>query len=406
MYFDQKETFSQQQREEYLLEKLQESLALALEQTDYYPIALSNFSLASLQNLDDLQQLPVTRKSELIHQQQENAPFGGLNGMPPGKMARLFQSPGPINEPEGKAADWWRLGRAFYAAGFRPGDIVHNTLSYHLSPGGFIIDSGARACGCAVIPAGVGQTEQQLQVISSLKPTGYAGTPSFLKILLEKAEAESVDVSSITKSLVTGEPLPEALRQYFVDRGISCLQCYATADAGLIAYETADEPGMRVAEDIILEIVKPGTGEPVEPGETGEILVTTFNSEYPLIRFATGDLTAELLETSSSGRTNKRIKGWLGRADQSTKVKGLFVHPNQIMEVIKRHPEISKARLVIETIQGRDAMTLLCESESESEINLPQVEASLNAVCRLKGKAAQLETGKVTSDGKLIEDLR
>ncbi|MRI34117.1 AMP-dependent synthetase [Endozoicomonas sp. OPT23] len=404
MYFDQKETFSPEEREEYLLERLRETLTLVQEQTEYYPDIIGEINPASFKSLVDLQQLPVTRKSDLIHQQQQSAPFGGLNGMAPGKVARLFQSPGPINEPEGKAADWWRLGRAFYAAGFRSGDIVHNTLSYHLSPGGFIIDSGARACGCAVIPAGVGQTEQQLQVISSLKPNGYAGTPSFLKILLDKADAENIDVSSIEKALVTGEPLPEALRQSFIDRGISCLQTYATADAGLIAYEVVDEAGMMVAEDIIFEILKPGTGEPVESGETGEIVVTTFNTEYPLIRFATGDLTAELTKTGSSGRTNRRIKGWLGRADQSTKVKGLFVHPNQVMEVIKRHPEISKARLLVETINGRDAMTLVCESDKE--IDLPLVESSLNAVCRLKGKVSQLEPGKVTSDGRLIEDLR
>ncbi len=404
MYFDQKETFNLQEREEYLLGRLRETLTLVLEQTDYYQKVLGTLNPASLHSIEDLQQLPVTRKSDLIHQQQGSAPFGGLNSVDPGKVARLFQSPGPINEPEGKGEDWWRMGRAFYAAGFRPGDIVHNTLSYHLSPGGFILDSGARACGCAVIPAGVGQTEQQLQVISSLKPNGYAGTPSFLKILLDKADTDNIDVSSIKKSLVTGEPLPESLRKYFIDRDISCLQCYATADAGLIAYEVADELGMLIAEDIIMEIVKPGTGELVKLGETGEILVTNFNQEYPLIRFATGDLTAEILEPDHSGRTNRRIKGWLGRADQSTKVKGLFVHPNQITEVIKRHPEISKARLLVERFDGRDAMTLVCESETD--IDIPQVEASLNNICRLKGKVTQLETGKVKSDGQLIEDLR
>ena len=319
-------------------------------------------------------------------------------------MGRLFQSPGPIHEPEGKTDDWWRMGRAFYAAGFRPGDIVHNTLSYHLSPGGFIMDSGARACGCAVIPAGIGQTEQQLRVIDSLQPNGYVGTPSFLKILLDKADEQKQDLSCIRRALVSGEGLPDHLRQVFSARGIQCHQAYATADAGLIAYESGALEGMVVAEDIILEIVKPGTGEVVNPGEVGEVLVTTFSPEYPLFRFATGDLSAALPGKSSCGRTNMQIKGWMGRADQSTKVKGLFVHPVQVAEVVQRHPEISKARLVVESIDSRDCMTLLCEGDAF--MDMAAIESSIRVVCKLSGKAKRVSAGELKDSNLVIEDLR
>ncbi|MCL6269270.1 AMP-binding protein [Sansalvadorimonas sp. 2012CJ34-2] len=404
MFFDRKEQFRPYERELSLITQLQVSLAHALEHSPFYAKHLAGVDPETIDSREALAKLPVTRKSDLIELQKQVPPFGGLNGQPAGTMGRLFQSPGPIHEPEGKTKDWWRMGRALYAAGFREGDIVHNTLSYHLSPGGFILDSGARACGCAVIPAGVGQTEQQLRVIESLRPNGYAGTPSFLKTLLEKADEQGLDISFMDKALVTGEGLPEALRTEFTKRGIRCVQAYATADAGLIAYESEAQEGMIAAEDIILEIVKPETGDPVQEGEVGEILVTVFNSEYPLFRFATGDLTAVLPGRSPCGRTNMRIRGWMGRADQSTKVKGLFVHPCQISEVVQKHPEINRARLVVESIDSRDSMTLLCEGDAEMDTNA--IEATIKIICKLKGKARRVDDGEIVKDGLVIEDLR
>ncbi|WP_461536236.1 phenylacetate--CoA ligase family protein [Spongorhabdus nitratireducens] len=404
MFFDGKEHRCPLERERYLLDRLQQSLAHAVEHSSFYKEQLAGVDLTQIDSLEALAKLPVTRKSELIELQQNTPPFGGINGLDMTAMGRLFQSPGPIHEPEGKTEDWWRMGRAFHAAGFRPGDIVHNTLSYHLSPGGFILDSGARACGCAVIPAGVGQTEQQLRVIQSLRPTGYAGTPAFLKTLLDKADEQDIDLSCIQRALVTGGALLPALREEYDQRGIQCLEAYATADAGLIAYESPAREGLIVAEDIILEVVRPGTGDPVAPGEVGEILVTVFNPEYPLLRFATGDLTAILPGSSPCGRTNMRIKGWMGRADQSTKVKGLFVHPNQVAEVVKRHPQVSKARLVVDSIDSLDHMTLLCETDEE--INLEAIEASLKIIFKMKGGAQKVAMGELNNDGIVIEDRR
>lgn len=319
-------------------------------------------------------------------------------------MARLFQSPGPIYDPQGKGDDWWRMGRAFFAAGFRPGDIVHNCLSYHLTPGGFIFDSGARACGCVVVPAGVGQSEAQVKAISDLKPTGYSGTPSFLKILIEKAEELGADISSIKRALVSGEALPESLRSWFAERDIAMLQCYASADLGLIAYESDAKDGMIVAEDIILEIVRPGTGEPVAEGEVGEVVVTTLNMDYPLIRFATGDLSAIAVGESACGRTNHRIKGWMGRADQTTKIKGMFVHPQQIGEIVKRHGDIAKARLVVTRENDNDVMTLTCEGIDDSQIDA--IAETLASVCKLRGTVLAAEVGSLPNDGKVIDDQR
>ncbi len=404
MFFDHKEKQKPEKREQYLITRLQDTLAYAMDNTLFYGERLKELHPEQITSRAALARLPVTRKSDMIDLQNQFPPFGGLNGVAPGSVARLYQSPGPIHEPEGKDEDWWRMGRAFYAAGFRSGGVVHNTLSYHLSPGGFIMDSGARACGCAVIPAGTGQTEQQLRVLDSLRPNGYCGTPSFLKILLDRAKDENLDLSFITHALVSGEGLPESLRQAFSRQGIRCLQAYATADVGLIAYESSADEGMIVAEDIILEIVKPGTGELVEPGDVGEILVTVFNHEYPLIRFATGDLTALLPGSSSCGRTNMRIKGWMGRADQSTKVKGLFVHPNQIAEIVQRHPEIQKARLIVESIDSRDQMTLLYEAADELDQSM--IRETMKIVCKLSGTTRSMEVGELASDGILIEDKR
>jgi len=349
--------------------------------------------------------LPVTRKSDLIAMQANKPPFAGLNATPVGALGRIFQSPGPIYDPEGKGDDWWRMGRAYFAAGFRPGDVIHNCMSYHLTPGGFIFDSGARACGCAVVPAGVGQTEVQVKAIADIRPTGYAGTPSFLKILLEKADEMGADVSSISRALVSGEALPEKLRGWFAERGVTMLQCYASADLGLIAYESDARDGMIVAEDIIVEIVRPGTGTPVADGEVGEVLVTSLNMDYPLVRFATGDLSAILPGQSPCGRTNQRIKGWMGRADQTTKVKGMFVHPQQVAEVVRRHPEIAKARLVVSRVNDNDVMTLACETDA-ADFNADAVGRTVHDVCKLRGVVEPATLGSLPNDGKVIDDQR
>ncbi|WP_067516240.1 phenylacetate--CoA ligase family protein [Endozoicomonas ascidiicola] len=399
--FSIKEVMNPAERERYLFGELRETLSRARTDSVYYQQLLQNVNPASIQCREDLARLPVTRKSDLIRFQAGHPPFGGLNGVDPGAVARLFQSPGPIQEPEGKGDDWWRMGQAFYAAGFRAGDIVHNTLSYHLSPGGFIMDSGARACGCAVIPAGTGQTELQLQVIDSLKPTGYCGTPSFLKTLLEKADAKGQDLS-FTHAMVSGEALPESLRSYFQCRGIQCFQCYATADLGLIAYESHSSAGMMVAEDIILEILNPDIGEVVPEGGIGEVVVTSFNPEYPMIRFATGDLSAVAEGSSACGRTNTRIRGWLGRSDISTKVRGLFVHPNQVTTIVQRHHGIIKAQFSISHEEGKDRLTLLYESSDQ--VDTEALKKSIKSVTRLRGETQRVET--LAKEDQLIVDER
>lgn len=369
-----------------------------------YGRILADIDPETINTRDALAKLPITRKSDLIEAHAKEPPFAGLNATPVPALARIFQSPGPIYDPQGKGDDWWRMGRAFFAAGFRPGDIVHNCLSYHLTPGGFIFDNGARACGCVVIPAGVGQSEAQIRAISDLKPTGYSGTPSFLKILIEKADETGVDVSSIKRALVSGEPLPPSLRDWFSARGIEMLQCYASADLGLIAYESEAKDGMIVAEDIILEIVRPGTGDPVAEGEVGEVVVTSLNMDYPLIRFATGDMSAVAAGQSPCGRTNTRIKGWMGRADQTTKVKGMFVHPQQIAEIVKRHDVIAKARLVVSRENDNDVMTLLCEGPDEND--MAAIGETLASVCKLRGAVQCVAPQSLPNDGKVIDDQR
>ena len=353
--------------------------------------------------------LPLTRKSELMELQARNPPFGGFTTVPIGAVARVFASPGPIYEIEARRPDFFRMGRALYAAGFRAGDLIHNTFSYHFTPAGAMLESAALALGCAVIAAGTGQTEQQLRTISDLRPVAYVGTPSFLKILIDRAAETGSDVGSLKKALVGAEAFPAALRTEFHDRGISALQCYGTADLGLIAYETmaADGrlcDGMVIDEGIILELVEPDGGAPVAPGEVGEVVVTTLTPEYPLIRFATGDLSALLVEPSPCGRTNQRIKGWLGRADQSAKVRGMFVHPSQIGEIARRHPAVRRARLVIERPASSDVMTLMIETAAPDEAEA--VAATVQAVTSLRAAVTCVAPDSLPQDGKLIEDRR
>ena len=407
-YFSSQETQRSTDRESQLFSQLVDLIEYAKKNSEYYANTLADIVPDSIVNRAQLGRLPITRKSDLIALQQRNQPFAGL--VPhSAKVARIYQSPGPINEPENTADDWWRLGQAFYAAGFRPADKVQNCLSYHLTPGGFILDSGARACGCIVIPAGPGQSEQQLNVIEHLKPQGYCGTPSFLKILLDKARRNNRDVSSIHKALVTGEAYMPALRAEFKAAGILALQAYVTADLGLIGFESDPHQGLIVAENIIVEIVRPGTSQTVPDGEVGEVVVTSFNRDYPLIRFATGDLSAVLEGTSACGRTNMRIKGWMGRADQTTKIKGMFVHPEQVEKVRLAHPQIQKVKLIVSQKNHNDIMTLQCEvdvAEQAKEILLGEVRESLKDITKLSGEIEFINTGSLADDGKVIDDQR
>jgi phenylacetate-CoA ligase len=321
----------------------------------------------------------------------------------------LFASPGPIYEFETARADFWRGARALHAAGFRAGDVVHNSFSYHLTPGGWILDSGLRALGCVVVPAGVGNTEAQVQAIAQFRPAGYTGTPDYLKVLLDAGAEADIDCSSMTKALVSGGALFPSLRQEYAERGVAVLQSYATADLGVIAYESAADQGMIVDEHLIVEIVRPGTGDPVPEGEVGEVVVTTLNPDYPLIRFATGDLSAVLAGQSPCGRSNQRLKGWMGRADQTTKIKGMFVHPGQVAQVVKRHPEVIRARLVVARDGETDTMTLRCEVAEGGEAGdalASAIAESLQAVCKLKGGVALEAPGALPNDGKVIEDAR
>ncbi len=355
---------------------------------------------------DALAKLPVLRKSDIAALQKEIPPFGGLNVTAPGKVRRLLMSPGPIFEPEGEGKDWYGAARALFAAGFRPGDVVHNSFAYHLTPGGFILESGAHALGCAVIPGGVGNTELQLDAIAHYKPSGYVGTPDFLKILLDTAEKTGKDASSIKRALVGGAALPSSLREELGKRGVATLQCYATAELGVIAYESEAKEGMIVNECLLLEIVRPGTGDPVPEGEVGEVVVTTFNHDYPMIRLATGDLSALLPGLSPCGRSNMRIKGWMGRADQTAKVKGMFVHPRQIAEVAARHPELGRLRLVVGRAAEQDTMTLMAECASPAASLEGAVAATLQSVTKLKGAIKLVAPGALPNDGKVIADER
>jgi len=402
-FYDDLETRSDDQRDAEQFAALRAQLAAARDRAPYFTALLDGLDLDVLVDRTALAALPVTRKSVLMDLQADAPPFGGLATLKTGAFARLFLSPGPVYEPQGAGHDWYRAARTLYAAGFRKGDIVHNCFSYHLTPGGFILDSGARALGCAVIPAGAGNTEMQLQVLAHYKPAAYTGTPDFLKVLLDKADEAGVDVSSLTKAGVGGAALPESLRAELEARGVHTRQSYATADLGAIAYETEALEGMVVNEGTILEIVRPGTGTPVADGEVGEVVVSILNEDYPLLRFATGDLSAALAGNCPTGRTNMRIKGWMGRADQRTKVKGMFIDPAQIADVRGRHPEITKARLVVVREGEADAMTLRIEAAGA---DTEAIAATLRDICKVRGAVEIVPGGTLPNDGKIISDER
>ncbi|MCK6373209.1 MAG: AMP-binding protein [Zoogloea sp.] len=406
-YYDARETRDPVDRERELLARLPAQVAHAKAHAPAFAALLKDVDPATITTREALATLPVIRKSELSELQKAARPFGGLAAVQWGSAcARVFASPGPIYEPEGARKDYWRLARAFYAAGFRAGDLVHNTFSYHFTPAGSMMETAAHALGCTVFPAGVGQTEQQLAAMLDLRPDAYAGTPSFLRILLEKADEQGVKLDSLKKAFVSGEAFPPSQREALAARGIQAYQAYATADLGLVAFETPAREGMVLDEDVILEIVRPGTGDPVAPGEVGEVVVTTFNPDYPLIRFGTGDLSAILPGTSPCGRTNTRIKGWLGRADQTTKVKGMFVHPGQVAAVLKRHPEIGRGRLVVDNPDLADRMTLHCELAAPAEGLAEAVATSIRELTKLRGEVAFCAPGSLANDGKVIDDQR
>ncbi|HWQ39500.1 MAG TPA: AMP-binding protein [Burkholderiales bacterium] len=406
-HYDDLETRKPEERERALFAMLPGLIEHAKTHTRYFARLLRDVDPASIRDRRTLSALPVTRKSDLIALQKQDPPFGGMTAVPLGALGRVFSSPGPIYDPQGRTGDFWRFGRALWAAGFRPGDLIHNTFSYHFTPAGFMIDLAAQAIGCAVFPAGVGQTEMQVQAIADLRPAGYAGTPSFLKIILEKADELQADVSSLKRALVSGEALLPAVREMLQARGIEVRQCYGTADVGLIAYETVPMNGLVLDEGVILEIVRPGSADPVAEGEVGEVVVTILAPEYPLIRFGTGDLSAFLPGTSACGRTNRRIKGWMGRADQATKVKGMFVHPTQVGQLVKRHPEIVKARLCVEhDTQRNDRMTLHCEVHETSGALTEAIALSLREITKLRGEVKLVAPGSLPNDGKVIDDLR
>ncbi len=404
-HFDTLETRSPAERESALAARLPQQITHAKVATAHFAESLKDIDPATITSRAALARLPVLRKHDLIALQQKQRPFGGLAATPWGKLGRVFSSPGPIYEPEGRSADYWRTARALYAAGFRAGDLVHNSFSYHMTPGAWILEAGAQALGCTVFPAGVGQTEQQVEAMRDLQPQGYVGTPSFLRILLEKADEMGIKLPSLTKALVSGEAFLPPVRDALLARGVTGYQAYATADLGVIAYETPAREGLVVDEGVIVEIVRPGTGEPVPDGEVGEVVVTTFNTDYPLIRFGTGDLSAVLAGPSPCGRSNMRIKGWMGRADQTTKVKGMFVHPEQVAAVVKRHPEVAKARLVVTNPDSSDLMSLHCEAAA-SDALAKAVADSVRDVTKLRAEVKLVAVGSLPNDGKVISDER
>lgn len=403
--YDALETRKPAEREAYLFSRLPEVLRQAMA-APAYAERLKGVDPAGITSRAALGRLPLLRKSDLPALHRGAPPFGGLVAGPAGSFGRLFTSPGPIFEPELVHADPWRGARALFAAGFRPGDVVLNTFSYHLTPGGFIFDASARALGCAVIPAGPGNTEAQFELIEAYRPIGYSGTPDFLKILLDGAAATGRDISSIKRALVSGAAFPKSLQEEIKSRGVDAYQAFGTADLGLVAFETAAREGMVVNEDLILEIVRPGTGDPVAAGDVGEIVVTSLDPHHPWIRLALGDLTAALPGPSPCGRSNMRIKGWMGRADQTTKVKGMFVRPEQIAEIGKRHPELGRLRLVVTRAGETDVMTLKAECNSASGGLQEEVTKSLRAVTKLGGLVDLVPTGSLQNDGKVIADER
>ncbi|HEB95185.1 MAG TPA: phenylacetate--CoA ligase family protein [Sedimenticola thiotaurini] len=405
-YYDELEIRDPEQRQQALIRAVAAQVAHAKERAPAYRERLAQVDPAAIDSAAAIARLPLTRKSELLEEQRRNPPLGGFCAVSGPELAWLFASPGPIYEPGTRRPDFWRFARALFAAGFRRGDLIHNCFSYHLTPAGAMIDSGGHALGCTLIPAGVGQTELQVQTIADLRPNGYVGTPSFLKIILEKADELGTGIGSLTRALVSGEALPPSLREEFLHRGIRCRQCYATADVGVIAYESEAEEGLIVDEGVYLEIVRPGTNEPVPDGEVGEVVVTSLNPDYPLIRFATGDLSAILPGTSPCGRSNRRIRGWMGRADQTAKVRGMFVHPHQIARIVARHDEVVRARLVIDWVDQRDEMVLQCEVEQPSEALAEAVAGTIRDVCKVRGAVEFVVIGTLPNDGRVIDDIR
>ena len=409
IHFDALETRDPAQREAALLAALPKQVAHAKANAPAFAKSLQSVDAASVNSRAALAKLPVIRKHELLEQQQAQRAsdiFGGFSAIAYGKaMPRIFASPGTIYEPEGARGDYWRMARAMFAAGFRENELIHNCFSYHFTPAGSMMETGAHALGCTVFAGGIGQTEQQVQAMAELKPAGYIGTPSFLKIIVEKAAEMGVAMPSVRKALVSGEAFPPSLRDWLAERGIAGYQCYATADLGLIAYETSAREGLVLDEGVIVEIVRPGTGDPVPEGEVGELVVTTLNPDYPLIRFGTGDLSAVLPGNCPTGRTNARIKGWMGRADQTTKVRGMFVHPGQVAEVTKRFPAIKRARLVVSGEMANDQLTLKVETLEATGL-AEKISEAVRDVTKLRADIALVEVGSLPNDGKVIEDAR
>ncbi len=409
-------------RERVQLQALSQQIKHAQQTSEAFAEILAGLDATAVTSRAALARLPVTRKTELLERQKAarskrsadsevtaSHVFGGFSRIGFGaNMLRVFASPGTIYEPEGKQLDYWRSARALAAAGFKAGDLIHNCFSYHFTPAGAMMESGAHALGCTVFPAGTGQTEQQVQAMAELEPAGYVGTPSFLKIILEKAAEMGVALPSVTKALVSGEACPPSLRDWFAERGVAAYQCYATADLGLIAYETSAREGLVIDEGVLVEIVTPGTGDPVAEGEVGELVVTTFNTDYPLIRFGTGDLSAVLPGHCPTGRTNTRIKGWMGRADQTTKIRGMFVHPSQVATIAKRFPDVVKARLVVSGEMADDRMTLQVETakHNEAEDLLEKISEAIRDVTKLRGTVTLFAPGSLPNDGRVIEDAR
>jgi phenylacetate-CoA ligase len=414
-FYDALEQRAPAEREAALMAALPGHIARAQQATGAFAEILAGVDAAAITSRPALAALPVTRKHELLARQQAlraQDPFGGFSavgwrGLRAGKGARrVFQSPGPIYEPEGQGTDYWRMARAIFAAGFREGDLAHCSFSYHLTPAGSMMESGAHAVGCTTFAGGIGNTELQLQAVAELRPHGYIGTPSFLKILVEKAVEAGVDIGCMAKASVGGEAFPPSLRDWLAERGVVAYQSYGTADCGLIAYETPARQGLVLDEGVLLEIVRPGTGDVLPDGEVGEVVVTVLNADYPLVRFGTGDLSAVLSGPCPTGRTNTRIQGWMGRADQTTKVRGMFVHPGQVADVARRHPEITKARLVVEGEMANDRMTLKIEVAGAPEGLAAAVANSVRDVTKLRAEVLLATPGSLPNDGKVIEDAR
>lgn len=409
--YDSLEIRDPAERERQLLEALRALVTQVKSVSPYYAERLDGTSPAALTSRTALARLPVLYKSQLIELQAETRPFGGLTELAPGQMRRLFMSPGPIAEAQGRddasKGDHWRMARALHAAGFRPGDMMFNGFSYHLTPAGFMFDAAAAKLGCAVFAGGVGNVGSQIQAIRHFGINAYAGTPDFLKIIMETAQSLQKPLITMEKGLVTGGPLFPQLRTWYEERGVLIRQCYGTAELGLIAYESATpSDGMVIAEDCIVEIVRPGTGDPVPEGEVGEVVVTTFDTAYPMIRLATGDLSAIMPGQSPCGRTNCRLKGWMGRADQTTKVRGMFVHPEQVANVIRRFPEIIRARFEVTETGGLDELCLLCETNASEPQIAEAVREAIRAECRLRSEVSFLAPNSLPNDGKVIDDKR